>query len=63
LDIGFTYKTHNKGTWNFSLYNAYGRKNAYAILFEESDWNPVVKEPTRLALFSFVPSITYSFKF
>jgi hypothetical protein len=63
LDVGLTYKTHNKGTWNFTLYNAYGRKNAYAILFEENDLNPAIKEPTRLALFSVVPSITYSFKF
>jgi hypothetical protein len=63
LDIGLTYKTHSRGTWNFTLYNAYGRKNAYAILFEENDLNPAIKEPTRLALFSVVPSITYSFKF
>ena len=63
LDIGLTYKTHHKGTWNFTLYNAYGRKNAYAILFEENNLNPAIKEPTRLALFSVVPSISYSFKF
>ena len=58
LDINFTYTTVSGNTWNFSLYNAYGRKNAYTLYFEENE-----RYPTKLSLFSFVPSITYNFKF
>jgi len=58
LDINFTYTTKNGNTWNFSLYNAYGRRNAYALLFHENEAMPV-----KLSLFSFMPSVTYNFKF
>ena len=58
LDINFTYTTSGGNTWNFSLYNAYGRRNAYAIVFRNDE--PI---PIRLSLFSFVPSITYNFNF
>jgi len=58
LDISFTYTTQNGNFWNFSLYNAYGRRNAYALLFRDNEDNPL-----RLALFSFVPSISYNFNF
>jgi len=44
--------------WNFSLYNAYGQKNAYALLFMKNEPNPI-----KLSLFSFLPSISYNFKF
>jgi hypothetical protein len=58
LDISFTYTAQNGNFWNLSLYNAYGRRNAYALLFRDGEDNPL-----RLALFSFVPSISYNFKF
>ncbi len=63
LDINVTYATRKHGTWNFSLYNAYGRKNAYKIIFRNNYSNPEKSEAVRLALFSFVPSISYHFKF
>jgi hypothetical protein len=67
LDLGITFiskKTSKKeSSWNFSLYNAYGRKNPYSISFRESKTNPNATEAVKLSLFSFVPSITYSFKF
>ncbi len=58
LDISITYTTRRGHTWNLSLYNAYGRRNTYALLFRNDESLPI-----RLALFSFVPSITYNFKF
>jgi len=67
LDIGATYtKQKKKGreaSWNFSLYNAYGRKNAYSIRFQESEADPTKTEAVRMTLFTWVPSITYNFKF
>ena len=67
LDIGATYtKQKKKGreaSWNFSLYNAYGRENAYTITFKESESDPNVTEAVQLSLFKWIPSITYNFKF
>ncbi|MEM9717796.1 MAG: TonB-dependent receptor [Bacteroidota bacterium] len=65
LDLGATWKL-NKGKssssdLNFSVYNAYNRKNAYSITFDTNDAG--VTEATRLALFGIVPSITWNFKF
>jgi hypothetical protein len=50
-------------SWNFSVYNAYGRQNAYSISFRVSEDDPNKTEAVQLALFRFVPSITYNFKF
>ncbi len=67
LDLGVTYtKQKKKGreaNWNFSLYNAYGRENAYTITFQESESDPNVTEAVQLSLFKWIPSITYNFKF
>lgn len=67
LDIGATYtKQKKKGreaSWNFSLYNAYGRENAYTIIFQESESDPNATEAVQLSLFKWIPSITYNFKF
>lgn len=45
------------------LYNVYGRENAYAITFQENPEDPSRTQAVRTALFRFVPSITYNFKF
>ena len=47
----------------FSLYNAYGRENAYSISFRESEEDPQKTEAVQIALFKFIPSISYNFKF
>jgi len=52
-----------QSNWNFSIYNVYGRENAYSISFQESDDNPGTTEAVQLALFKFVPSISYNFSF
>ncbi len=48
---------------NFSLFNAYGRRNAYQIYFKESTTHPGQTEAVQTNLFRFVPSIAYNFKF
>jgi len=52
-----------ESSWNFSVFNAYGRHNAYSIDFRQNKDNPAVTEAVRTSLFSFVPSLTYNFKF
>ncbi len=67
LDIGATWegkKTKKfESSWSFSVYNAYGRENAYTIDFQQSDTNPDLTEAVQTSLFRWVPSITYNFKF
>ncbi len=48
---------------SFSVYNAYGRANAYQINFQESEDDPNKTEAVKTSLFTFVPSISYNFKF
>lgn len=67
LDMGMTYHFKTKKRWgsdiNVSVYNLYGRKNAYSISFRESETVPGTTEAVRLALFGIVPSVTWNFKF
>lgn len=51
-----------EGSWNFSVYNAYARENAYSITFKENEVTGQT-EAVQLALFKIIPSITYNFKF
>ncbi len=72
LDIGFILKNkpntifNNKNfesSWNFSIYNAYARENAYSISFEQSKDDPSKNVAVQTALFKIIPSISYQFKF
>jgi hypothetical protein len=67
LDIGLTLqrkKTERfESNWNFSVYNVYGRSNAYAINFQQDPNDPAKMQAVQLSLFRFVPAITYNFKF
>jgi hypothetical protein len=67
LDLSATYEKQRKGryqgSWNFSLYNAYGRKNAYTITFEDNENDPTRTSAIQTSLFRWVPSVTYNFKF
>jgi hypothetical protein len=62
LDIGATWQGE-KSSWTFSLYNAYGRDNAYSIRFQDDPKDPTKTQAVQMSLFKFVPSITYNFKF
>ena len=53
----------HESTWNFSLYNAYGRQNAYTITFRQDKDDPTRTNAMQTSLFRWVPSISYGFKF
>ncbi|WP_316746704.1 TonB-dependent receptor [Pedobacter gandavensis] len=67
LDLGATHILKKRKNFSselsFSLYNAYGRSNAYRIGFRENENEPNVTEAVMTSLFRFVPSISYDFKF
>ncbi|MDR1846541.1 MAG: TonB-dependent receptor [Bacteroidales bacterium] len=67
LDLGLTWlvrKTKRyESSWNFSLYNAYGAKNAYTITFETDENDPTRTRAIKTILFRWIPSFTYNFKF
>ena len=52
-----------QSSWTFGLYNAYGRQNAFAINFKDDPNNPSKTIAEQTTLFSFVPSVTWNFKF
>lgn len=69
LDVSLTYKPSVKnnrrwnGEWNFSIYNVYAHKNAWTINFVGDPDNPNRTKAEMTYLFTFIPSITYNFKF
>ena len=69
LDLSITIKGKQKqgkwwhGEWNFSVYNAYMRKNAWIIQFVRDKEDPYRTYAQKFYLFSIIPSITYNFKF
>ena len=70
LDLGvqFTPKKNEdrrwQSSWDFGVYNAYARKNAYSIFFRQNEDNPLETEAVRLSIFgSVLPYVTYNFSF
>lgn len=74
LDLSMDVKIPNKkdrdweGSWNFGVYNAYARKNAFSIFFEEvldDDGNATGEtKATQLSIFATaIPTITYTLNF
>ena len=49
--------------WIFSCYNIYGRENPYSISFEQDPGDAAKTQAIQYALFRWVPSISYNFKF
>ena len=69
LDLSLTYKGKKRvlnqrwgGEWNLSLYNAYGRHNAWSMAF---GYNVIDEksEARKVWLFTCIPSVSYSLKF
>ncbi|HLZ89798.1 MAG TPA: carboxypeptidase-like regulatory domain-containing protein [Puia sp.] len=52
-----------ESSWTFSIYNLYGRENAYSIIFQTDPNDPAKTQALQYALFRFVPAVTYNFKF
>lgn len=69
LDVALSYRPKVKSgrkwnsEWNFSVYNAYNRKNAWTINFVQDETNPTQSYAEKTYLFSILPAITYNFKF
>lgn len=65
LDLGCTWymkeRKKFKHNWNFSIYNAYARENAYTITFREGEDGS--QEAVQTTLFKLIPAITYNFEF
>lgn len=69
LDLSLTLKSDKRihdekwsGEWNFSLYNAYGRHNAWSI---SNSFNRATKvaESTKIYIFTAIPSVSYTLYF
>ena len=67
LDLGMTWIRKQtaafESSWNFSVYNAYGRENAYFISFRQNKQDPEKTEAVQISLFKIIPSVSYKFKF
>jgi outer membrane cobalamin receptor len=67
MDFGATYTKPRTGkyesSWNFSLYNVYGRQNTFSIEFEDDPKDASRTRAVQTSLFRWVPSVTYNFKF
>lgn len=65
LDIGITLKKKTRwgqSNWNFSVYNAYNRKNPFFIYYGYDDVTGK-REFKQVSLFPLLPSVSYQFKF
>ena len=74
LDVSITFdenlriKRMWKGSWTFSIYNLYGRKNPYSVFYRK-DASAQSSTSTQYSIYKLsiigvpVPSITYNFKF
>lgn len=67
LDLGVTWirkqTARFESSWNFSVYNAYAKENAYYISFRQSEKDPEQTEAVQVSLFKMIPSVSYKFKF
>jgi hypothetical protein len=69
LDVSVTIRGKDKpdrrwkGEWNFSVYNAYARKNVWTLNFVQDSENPDLTYAEMTYLFSIIPAITYNFRF
>lgn len=67
LDVGATWMVKKtpkfESSWSFSIYNFYGRDNAYTITFRDKENDSTKTEAVLTSLFRFIPSFTYNFKF
>lgn len=68
LSATYNFKKNDRRRWQssivFSVYNVYNRPNAFAIYFQSNKNNPVQTQAIRYSIAgSFIPAITYNFKF
>lgn len=70
LDLSATLEGKHKkgrqweGSWTFSIYNVYARRNAFSWSFQEDEDNPDQLRVSQLSILgSVLPAVTYNFKF
>jgi hypothetical protein len=69
LDLSLTIKNKRKpgqrweSEWNFAVYNAYNRGNAYSVYFETDEKDQSKIKTYKMVMFPIIPSVTYNFKF
>lgn len=69
LDISVSFQSKNKPgkRWyydlNLSVYNAYARKNAWAINFIQDEQDPMVTYAEMTYLFPIIPALTFNFHY
>lgn len=67
LDVSATLESKStkkfKSSWNFGVYNLYGRKNPFSIEFMDNPDNPTQTQAVQTSLFGMIPSVTWNFKF
>ncbi len=63
LDLSATWNLSSRSNLSFSLYNAYDRWNAYAIIFRQDPNDPQQTQALQMTFFPIIPSVTYNFKF
>jgi hypothetical protein len=69
LDLGIQFhkkKKWGERIWEFSVYNAYNRKNPF-FYYIQNDYNKTTSKEygklVQVSLFPIIPTFTYSFKF
>jgi hypothetical protein len=69
LDLSVTIAGEQKpskkfhGEWVISVYNAYARKNADALFFEQENFDSYKTQATKISYFTIFPSVSYKFNF
>jgi len=70
LDLSLTLKAKEtkkfKSSWNFSIYNVYGRENPYFIYFDNQGdvFNGTLDlQAKQVSLFGIIPSVAWNFSF
>ncbi len=67
LDISATVQFKPRKKWNsdlsFGIYNVYGQQNPFTITFRDDPNDPTKTQALQTALFRWVPSISYNFRF
>jgi hypothetical protein len=69
MDLALNYKSSKnrlkryQSEWSFSVYNVYAHKNTFSLFIRQDPNDLGNNKAYKMYIFSFVPSITYSFKY
>jgi hypothetical protein len=62
--LGERWYQNFESNWVFSVYNVLARRNPFTLYFQPNDLNQNQTEAVRFSIFgTFIPSVTYNFKF